>query len=188
MVNMDMPPQPWLVKGNINNLDSRIHVNNRQSLPKVTNKHDSDPSKQRDMIDMLTVISEQISESVIQGFWTIMVLHRSFIPYDELCLLKNIMEILIPSDITGGRIIDGNRNFEARMGSATAMEQKGCNGRRGNAQRNVAIGTNSSSNGVTDMVLSTTSCMVKEEDPSLIVLDQVDDFVKGKLLLRVKAR
>ena len=117
-----------------------------------------------------------------------MVLHRSFIPYDELCLLKNIMEILIPSDITDGRIIDGNRNFEARMGSATAMEQKGCNGRRGNAQRNVAIGTNSSSNGVTDMVLSTTSCMVKEEDPSLIVLDQVDEFVKGKLLLRVKAR
>ena len=42
-----------------------------------------------------------------------MVLHRSFIPYDELGLLKNLMKILITFDITAGRFIDGNRDFEA---------------------------------------------------------------------------
>ena len=60
---------------------------------------------------MLTILFEQITESVIQSLWTMTVLHRSFILYDELCLLKNLMEILIPCDITAGRLIDGDRHF-----------------------------------------------------------------------------
>ena len=61
---------------------------------------------------MLTILFQQIPESVIQGPWTMMVLHRSFVPYDELCLFKNLMD-LIPFDITAGRFINGNRDFEA---------------------------------------------------------------------------
>ena len=69
------------------------------------------------------------------------------------------------------------------MSSTTTIEQKGSNGRRGNTERNVTIGTNSSSNGVADMGLSTTSYTVRE-DFSLVVLGKVDNFVKGKFLLR----
>ena len=68
------------------------------------------------------------------------------------------------------------------------MEQKGSNGRRGNAESDVTIGTNGSSNGVADMGLSTASSTVKEEDLSLVVLGRVDFFVKGKFLLRVESR
>ena len=115
-------------------------------------------------------------------------LHWSFIPYDEFGLFKNIIEILIPSDITGGRFINGNRDFEVRMSGETTIEQKGSNGRRGNTESNVTISTNGSSNGVADMGLSTASSTVKEEDLSLIVLGRVDYFAKGKFLLRVEAR
>ena len=62
---------------------------------------------------MLAILFKQIPKSVIQGLWTMTVLHRSFISYDELGLLKNLMEILIPFDITAGRFIDGSRDFEA---------------------------------------------------------------------------
>ena len=137
---------------------------------------------------MLTFDFEQIPEGAIQGLWTMMVLHRSFIPYDELCLLKNLMEILIPFDITVGRRINGNRDFEAGMSSGTTMKQKGSDGRRGHTESDVTICTNSSSNGVADMGLSTTSSAVKKEDLSLVVLCRADDFVKGKFLLRVEAR
>ena len=58
---------------------------------------------------MLTFDFEQIPEGAIQGLWTMTVLHRSFVPYDELCLLKNLMEILIPFYVTGGRLSMGIR-------------------------------------------------------------------------------
>ena len=74
------------------------------------------------------------------------------------------------------------------MSSATAMEHKGGNGRRGHTESNVTISTNGSSNGVADMGLSTASSAVKEEDLSLIVLGRVEYFVKGRFLLRVEAR
>ena len=61
---------------------------------------------------MLAILFKQIPESTIQGLWIMMVLHRSFVPYDELGLLKNLMKILIPFDITAGRFINGNRDLK----------------------------------------------------------------------------
>ena len=61
---------------------------------------------------MLTIMFKQIPESAIQGLWTMTVLHRSFVPYDEFSLFKNLTYILIPFDITAGRFINGNSDFE----------------------------------------------------------------------------
>ena len=61
---------------------------------------------------MLAILFKQIPESAIQGLWTMKVLYRSFIPYDELGLFKNLMQILIPFDIIAGRFIDGNKDLE----------------------------------------------------------------------------
>ena len=51
-------------------------------------------------------------------------LHRSFIPYDEFSLLKNVMQILIPLDITGGRIINRNGKLEAGVSSMTIRRRR----------------------------------------------------------------
>jgi hypothetical protein len=39
-------------------------------------------------------------------------LHRSFIPNDKLCTLENLMEVVVPFDITGRGIVNGNRDLE----------------------------------------------------------------------------
>ena len=39
-------------------------------------------------------------------------LHWSFIPNDKLSMLENLMEVVIPFDITGGGIVYGNRDLE----------------------------------------------------------------------------
>ena len=121
------------------------------------NEHESDASKQWNLIDILTIGFEQIPECVIQGLWTIAMLHWSFIPWE----------------------------FEVRMSSVTTMKQKGSYGRRGNTESDVTISINGSSNGLANMGLSTASSAVKEEDISLIVLGRVDNIVKGNFLLRV---
>ena len=39
-------------------------------------------------------------------------LHRSFVPNDEFCTLENLMEVVVPFDITGRGIVNGNRDLE----------------------------------------------------------------------------
>src|ERR1700736_5405649 len=84
MQDLNMPPQPGLFQGSIDNLDPGTSVNNRQGLSKVTDKHGSDASEERNILDILTLPPEEVPDCVIDSFWTMTVLHGSFIPYDEL--------------------------------------------------------------------------------------------------------
>jgi hypothetical protein len=68
------------------------------------------------------------------------------------------------------------------------MEKKGSDSRRGDAKDNITICTNSSSDGVADVGLSTASCAVKEKELSLIVPGRVNDLVKGDFLLGIEVR
>jgi hypothetical protein len=68
------------------------------------------------------------------------------------------------------------------------MEKKGSDSGRGDAKDDIAICTNSSSDGVADVGLSTASCAVKEKELSLIVPGRVDDLVKGEFLLGIEVR
>ena len=95
-----MPPQPGLVQRGIDDLDPRTSLNDRQSLSKVTNKHDSDASKQWDIFDILTLYLE-VSESTIHCFCTIMMLHGCFIPYNEFCTFEDSMQVVILFDTAG---------------------------------------------------------------------------------------
>ena len=39
-------------------------------------------------------------------------LHRSFIPNDEFYKFENLMEVVIPFNVTGRGVINGNRDLE----------------------------------------------------------------------------
>ena len=97
----------------MDDLDSGAPWNNRQGLSEVTNKEDGDASKQWNIINILALIFEKVFQSTIDCFWTIAVLHRSFIPYDEFCFLEDTMHIVTLCHIACGCLINGNGNFEA---------------------------------------------------------------------------
>jgi hypothetical protein len=45
---------------------------------------------------------------MVDCLWTVTVLHRSFIPYDDFCLLKDLMHLVILADPASGSIVDGD--------------------------------------------------------------------------------
>ena len=154
--------------------------NDRQSLPKVTCKHGGDTTEERNIINILNDIFQKVFEGTFDCFWTMTVLHRSFIPYDELCVLEDAIHIAILSDPASGRLIDGDGNFEARMCSSATME-KGNNCRRGNTKNDIAFCMNSSSKGIADVSLSTTSGTVKEKEFSFSIVNRIPDLESSGL-------
>ena len=125
--------------------------NNRQSLLKVTYKHEGDASEERNITNVLSDVFQKVFEGAIDSFWTMTVLHRSFVPYDELCMLEDTIHMVILIDSASGRLINRDEDFEVRMSWLATMEEKGSDGGRGNTKNNIAFCTNGSSEGISNM-------------------------------------
>ena len=108
-------------------------------------------------------------------------LHRSFIPYDELCMLEDTIHIIILSDPASGRLIDGDGDFEVRMSSPATMEEKGSDGGRGNTKNDITFCMNGSGEGIANVSLSTASCSVKEKEFSFSIVNGIHDLVESML-------
>jgi hypothetical protein len=110
MKDLDVIPQKGFAERCIDDLDPGTSGNDRQSLSKVTNKEDSDATK-----EPITIFQsiQEVLESTVDGFWAITMLHRSFIPYDDFCPAKDLMHGVILRNSASGSIIDGDGDFEA---------------------------------------------------------------------------
>src|SRR5882757_10520472 len=107
MKDLDMVPQPGLAQRSTNDLNPATSDDDRQGLTEVTDKQHCDVTEQP-----LTIF-QKVFKALINGFWTIAALHRSLIPYDELGLLKNLMDLVALCDIASRSFICRDGKFEA---------------------------------------------------------------------------
>ena len=90
-------------------------LDDRQGLPKVTSKENSDSSKWQ-------VSVEQIMKRMIHTLNHMMMLRAYFIPDDKRGLLKELVKRIILFDVAGTLLMAGDRDFESGMGSVTTRE------------------------------------------------------------------
>jgi hypothetical protein len=89
-------------------------------------------------------------------------------------------------DVADGRLMDGDGDLEAGVGSATTLQKKCSNPRGCNAKHNLPLGAQMVAERVVEVSLACAPRTMEEEGLPCLVCDRRTDLLKGSLLSKIK--